>query len=361
MRGIYLNAASVDSGLIATLDDRHMEKLPIVPKTVMGTVLLSDDSWLRIDANYPSQMTVRFNILAEHNSKVIDRVDTPHVRAAEVELRNTVTSYLLRTYPDYFHKKGKVVSSPLTGVAVDIAEAHPMEAVAALQNTDLLLMLPAQRIGVKERGKPQQRVYRLMSGALVTPNGWSLRSHFTEAEPSVLDTEAHDNWQSNKATSLRAARLGKSVMEIHHGIVPHYDRYFKDPVNRMFNAMAPGKGLWRRNWGLPLTDHLFLHADVEPPVSIPEMTPENLLAHGHIRSEHETFIRLPGSKAIVFGVQTYIWPLREVMSNPLMFNALVTAHANLSPEMREYRKEAMAALDVVLANNPKPLSSAAPL
>lgn len=348
MQGIHLDAVPVDRALVAALDAAHMEKLAIVPRTVMGAALGADEPWLRMDAAYPRQMQERFRVLAEHRGKAIDRIDAPHVRAAEVELRNKVVSYLLSHYPEYFQRRGKVVSSPLTGVAVELAEAQPMEAVAALHNCDLLLMLPAERIGPKQKGRARLRVYRLMSGALAAPNGWSLRSHFDEAEPAMGDERAHDAWKERRALSLRNARLGKSVLEIHRGVVPHYDRYFADPVNRLFNVLPPGRGVWRRNWGLPMTDRLFLHADVAPP-PMPEPTPDNMLRHGHVRSEHETFIRLPGSRAIVFGIQTYVWPLREVMANPVAFEALKTGHANLSPEMRAYRAQALAVLDELLS------------
>lgn len=355
MKGIHFNAVPVDEALVKSLNPNHMEQLAVVPKTVMATVLQPGEPWLRMDSNYPSQMTERFNILANHHDKVIAGYTDPYTRAAEIELRNKVVSSLLTEWPQYFNRKGKNVSSPVTGVAVDLAEAHPMDALAVLTNADLLLMLPTQRLGLKS--KQQQRVYRLRSGILAFPNGWSLFSHFNKPEPSALDHEAHDRWKAERDESLRAARMGKSVIEIHRGVVPHFDAYFRDPVNRMFNAMQPGRVVWRRNWGLPISDNLLRHADMEDSRDIHELTPENMLAHGNIRSEHETFLRLPGSKAIVFGIQTYIWPMREVLANPATYEAVTTARANLSPEMFQYREESMKTLDKVLANYPRPVAA----
>lgn len=346
--GIRFDAVATDAALVARLDADHMLKLPVVPATVLGAVLPPDEAWLRMDATYPGQMRERFTILRTHRSKVIDRVDTPQVRAAETELRDRVVAYLLRRHPAYFRQRGSVVSSPLTGVAVDLAEADPMAAVAALHNSDFLLMLPMERSDDGgQHGKPRQRVYRLLSGALLAPNGWSLRSHFDEPQPSALDADAHAAWLQRRAVSLRHARLGKSVQEIHADRVPHYDRHLRDPVHRMFNALRADRVVWRRNWALPMTDALFLHADVAPP-PMPEPTPEQMLRHGFVRSEQQTFLRLAGSRAIVFGVHTYVWPLREVLAHPDTHRALRTAHANLSPEMRDYRATALAALGRLL-------------
>lgn len=356
MRGISFNAVAVDPALQARLNANHIEELAVVPHTVMVTALQPGEKWLRMDANYTSQMQQRFDILQKHLPKVIERVDEPEVQAAERELCARVVDYLVSDWPDFFRRKGNVVSTPLTGVAVDLDVAHPMQALSVLHNTDFLLMMPSERI---ERDGEKQDVYRLKSGALLFPNDWSLRSHFNQPEPDANAAE-HDAWQQEQKSSQTKARLGKSVVEIHRGIVSHYEIYFESKVNRMFNIMAPNRIVWRRNWGLPLTDYLFLHADVPSPAQPPEMSPDNLLQHGHIRSEHETFVRLPESRAIVFGIQTYVWPLRDVMANPIAYAALVTGHANLSEQMRDYRKAGMAALDVVLANRPKPAASAGP-
>lgn len=316
-----------------------MELLAPVPKTIMGQVAQADEPWLRFDANYPAQMRHRFCTLAIRQKYAIDRIKSSEVFAAQVELRDMVVNHVLTQHPDFFERRGKRIINHLTGVGVDLKIAQPMVAISQLTNADMLLMLPSESDG---KGG---HVYRLMSGALLQPNYWSLRSRWSQQAPvSQQDSE-------------RAARLGKSVEEIHRGAVPHFEAHFIDSVNRLFNTLPPGRMFWRRNWGLPLTDQLFLHPDANLP-ELPELTPQSLYTHGHVRSEHETFVRLPQTRAIVFGIQTYVWPVRDMLESPRVFNALATAIDNTSPEMRAYgdRAEKLEALKVLMQQRgtPKP-------
>lgn len=350
-KGIYPNAVPVDQALVDGLRSNHMLDLLPVPKTIMATVLPPHEPWLRVDSTYPSKMRQRFCILAQHYDKVIERVDEPLVRDAEVELRDTVVKYLTTSYPDYFRQRGDVVSSPLIGVAVNLAQAEPMAAVAALSCEDHLLIMAA------EKKDEKLHVYRLKSGALLFPNEWSLRSHFNEPRP---DGDSYA-WELSKQGSEQAARLGRTVAEIHKGIVPHYDKFFVDKVDLMFNTMRAERPIWRRNWAVTLENNLFLHPDVAQP-SLPTLTPESMVEQGVVRSEHEGFLRLPKTQAIVFTINTYMWPLREMLAEPTVFNALATARANMSEEMLDYRSRRRTAgvLDVVLANYPGPAGANRP-
>lgn len=346
MNGIYPNAVSVDEVLVKGLNSSHMLNLLPVPKTIMATVLPPEEPWLRVDSTYPSQMRERFAVLAAHKSKVIDSLeDHPNTFMAEVELRDTVVGYLTTNYPGYFKQRGHIISSPLTGVEVDLHRAEPLMAVAALSKEDHLILLPCEKDG---KG---QDVYRLQAGALLFPNDWSLRSHFAEPEP-IGDKYA---WQLRKDGSAKAARLGRTVAEIHKGIVPHYDEHFVDKVNLMFNTMRPGKAVWRRNWGISLNSALFQHPDIEQP-SLEPLNPVNMVEDGVLRSEHEGFVKLPKSGAIIFSISTYTWPVKEMLAEPTVFNALSTARANMPETMLAYRNRRQMAqvLDVVLASYPRP-------
>ena len=116
--GIQLDAVPVDVEQVRALPGDHMQRLLLPPQTVlMNAYPAGDPSWLRMDSTYPEQMKQRLALLV--------------------------------------------------GVVVDVGPqgAQPMVAVAALATEDFLLMLPA------EADAQGQVSYRLMSGALLFPNG----------------------------------------------------------------------------------------------------------------------------------------------------------------------------------------------
>ena len=340
--GIQLDAVPVDAEQVLALPDDHMQRLLPPPQTVlMNAYPAGDTSWLRIDSTYPEQMRQRLALLATRRTWVVDRLDSEAVLLAETELRDRVVQWLTTEHPRAFTRQGDHVSCHLTGVVVDVGPqgAQPMVAVAALATEDFLLMLPAE-------ADAQGRVgYRLMSGALLFPNGWSLRSCFDRPDPGLQEEPLHAQWERDRQLSRDRARLGRSTREIHHGAVPQYEAHLATSVDRAFHAMRPERVVWRRNWGPHLSPRLFRHADALDVV--PPMTPERLLDHGFIRSEHQTLVKLQRTAAIAFGLKSYLWPMRDMLADPQVRSALEVAAQRTWPETREYmggRHEVLMAL-----------------
>ncbi|WP_151637903.1 heme-dependent oxidative N-demethylase family protein [Noviherbaspirillum aerium] len=335
LHGVYPDRLPVSTELIESLRNDDMERFRAVPHTVMINAWQPGLQWLLLDRTYPAQIRLRHHLLGQRLRHVIDRLPGDTVRQAELELRDEVVAYLLDTYPGYFQRDGDLVLSPLTGLAIDVSPrgADPLVAVALLASEDMLLLLPAQR--------EANAGYILQSGALLFPNGWSLRSQFDKPEPQG-DAAASADWHAQRQRSQRAARLGKSPREIHDGHVRHYMEQFAARVDRFFARMEPGMRTWRRNWGMKPDGELFLHPDViTGPARV--MDADGWAAHGYLRSEQETFAKLPRSGAIVFGIKTYLWKLSDLVSNPVALNALLAASDQLAPAMAEYRAEGLPA------------------
>jgi hypothetical protein len=349
IHGVYSDKLAPDVDLANTLRADDMQRYRVVPKTVMINQWPEDLNWLIVDRTYPGQISRRHELLVAKGEMVIDRLPGGEVRAAEMELRNMVVDYLLQTYPQYFVRDGDLVLSLLTGLAIDIScnGADPLIAIALLATEDMLLLLPEQR------DPKQETVYLLKAGALLFPNDWSLRSHFNRPEPESLHLAALEEWRAAKHTSLKAARLGKTPYEIHDGHVSHYMQHFASRVDLFFARMEPGMRTWRRNWGMRLTDELFLHSDALP-AELPALSPENWAEHGYLRSEHETFTKLPRSLAVVFTIKTYLWKLSELVKDPVALDALVVANDNLAPGMFEYRADSLPTFRQFLASHRPP-------
>jgi hypothetical protein len=335
IHGIYPHQPAA-TDLAKTLRADDMERFSAVPKTVMINQWPDGLDWLIVDRTYPAQIARRHQLLLTRRGMVIDRMPGDDVRAAEIELRDMVADYLPQVYPQYFQRDGNLILSPLTGFAIDVGPegADPLVALALLASEDLLLLLP------EARGPKHETVYVLKSGALLFPNDWSLRSHFDQPEPDRADPAAQEQWRAAQQASLKAARLGKSPNEIHDGHVSHFMQHFASRVDLFFDRMEPGMRTWRRNWGMRMTDELFLHSDL-PAAALPALTPDNWAEHGYLRSEHETFTKLPQSGAVVFSIKTYLWKLSELVKNPVALNALIAADDNLAPTMFEYRADSL--------------------
>lgn len=344
--GVFLDRLARDTDLATTLRDDDMERYPVVPRTVMINQWPDALEWILVDATYPQQIARRLQLLTSHGAMVVDRLPGAQVRAAETELRDMVADYLLATYPRYFRREGDLVLCPLTGIAVDIGPhgADPMVAVALLASEDMLLLLP------EDRGDSGQPHYVLKSGALCFPNDWSLRSHFSIPQPDSAQAAALEAWHAARRKSEKAARLGKSPYEIHDGHVSHYMQNFAARVDLFFSRMEPGMRTWRRNWGMRMSDELFLHSDMLPP-DLPALTASNWEKYGYLRSEHETFTKLPQSQAVVFTIKTFLWKLSDMVNSPAALQALLVANQNLSPTMYEYRADSFPSFREFLARH----------
>ncbi len=236
IHGVYQDRIAQDLELAKTLRTDHMSRFSVVPKTVMINQWPDDLEWVIVDTTYPAQIGRRLELLLARRDMVIDRLPGPDVRAAESELRDMVVDFVLHTYPQYFQRDANLILSPLTGLAIDVGPggADPLVATALLASEDMLLLLP------QTCGADDDAVYLLQAGALLFPNDWSLRSHFNQPEPDMLDSAALERWQAARLKSLKAARMGKSPHQIHDGHVAHYMQHFATRVDMFFCANGTG-------------------------------------------------------------------------------------------------------------------------
>ena len=112
--------------------------------------------------------------------------------------------------------------------------------------------------------------YRLTAAILCFPSRWSL-----------------------------AEKIGHPLTHI-HAPVPDYSDDLARRVNRLFDGVRPGRPLWRANWTVHPTSEL------HQPSGDWRQAEDGPL---HIRVERQTFLRLPRSGAVVFGIRTHIDPL----------------------------------------------------
>lgn len=96
-------------------------------------------------------------------------------------------------------------------------------------------------------------------------------------------------------------KIGQTVDFIHDP-VPEYDSLLSEKVNRFLGGLNSGRVLLRYNWSIQSGNELFWRDDLNPNSAVVDSSSPNL----YWRIERQTFVRLPASKAIVFGIRVFL-------------------------------------------------------
>ncbi|MFM2389923.1 MAG: hypothetical protein RLZZ437_1478 [Pseudomonadota bacterium] len=228
----------------------HMRRMP-------GTLPMDMADWLRVDEAYAAQMALRDQLIAASCAAV--HAVTHQAQAAAAEVLDLVLEHLP---PLGFHVRGNSVTRP-DGAVVVLDRDAPLLTAGRLVQEDLCIM--------QEDGQGEH----LLSGAILCfPAGWTL-----------------------------AEKLGRPMMRIHKPV----EKYTEDVgrrVQRLLDAVQPGRPLWRMNAhhsGAPLFNPL-----KEGHVKDREAAPARATDMPYIRSERQCLIRLPRSGAVLFSIHTYL-------------------------------------------------------
>ena len=255
--------------------------LPFAPwadprsRRLPGILPLPQDDWLRIDEAFAGQMAERDRLIADHPEAV--HALTPAARPAAEELLDHVL-VLLAGAPGY-HVGPEAVTRP-DGIRVDLDHGAPLLTLGRLCQEDFCLMQRGDAHGVDGAGGEH-----LLTGAILCfPASWTL-----------------------------AEKIGRPLTAIHVPVAP-YDADLARRVQRLFDAIRPGQGLWRQN--------ALLYADAALHHPRSEAAPrERPVAEApYLRSERQCLLRLPKTGAVVFSIHTYL--LRTTDLTPEQAQAL---------------------------------------
>lgn len=124
-----------------------------------------------------------------------------------------------------------------------------------------------------------------------------------------------------------AEKIGHPLTAI-HGPVPDYTDDLAKRVNRLFEAVRPEQPLWRANWTVHSSDELH-----QPSGDF--RASEDPAAPLYVRVERQTFMRLPQTRAVVFGIRTFLDPLEAL--SPAQARSLHAAISRFGPDEIDYR------------------------
>jgi hypothetical protein len=98
-------------------------------------------------------------------------------------------------------------------------------------------------------------------------------------------------------------KIGRPLMRIHKPI-PEYDEGVGKRVQRLFDGVQPGMPIWRANSVVHDAPDLF------QPKCEAEVKPYSTNGR-YLRSERQTVLRLPKTRAVLFAIHTSVVPLTD--------------------------------------------------
>lgn len=230
----------------APSDLPHMRRLP-------GTVPLADLPWLMLDEAFAPQMRLRDKLVADRRADVL--TTCPGSENAVDELCAEVLARLART-PGYSVDEGTVRRPDGVQVPRDLSTIRFLGRVV---QEDLCVLQ-----------KDPAGEHVLTAAALCFPAHWTL-----------------------------SEKIGRPLSGIHRPVAS-YDADIARRVQRMFDMIRPGQGLWRFN----------LHGQDSPDLFSPrreaETKPRVALRPRYLRSERQVILRLPRTGAVVFSIHTWL-------------------------------------------------------
>lgn len=250
------NARAFD--LLMRLDsgESGVKKLDVVP--------FPQEEWIQVDAAYDSQIRAKEELYRSRSDDVY-RVDPTAADAA-----HELLSMLVRHMPDRFARLFALtetgITTPRLHYALKDFECDPLKLASLLVQEDLVLMV-----------KARDGRYRLLGGSLAFPSDWSLREKF-----------------------------GLSFAQI-HSPVPLVVRRLGEQGERMLDGVKAGRPLERVNMLIQFDDRLTVFPGGRSDgVTDTPLTFGDFGSRVYLRNERQTFVPLPASGAVVFGIKTAI-------------------------------------------------------
>lgn len=231
----------------------HTTKLP-------GIQPIKLTEWLQVDEVYTEQLLEKQEILN-------NQFDQVHVMADEcIPAAEELLNLIVILLPDLgFIVSGKKVQRP-DGIEVLIDITKPLITLSKLLQEDFLIM-------TEQAGE-----HVLIGGCLCFPASWNLLEKFMKPLTFI------------------------------HVPVPVYDESLAKRVERLLSSVKPETPLMRGNTLRYTNPTLFLPKR--------NSDPERKEIRGDfIRSERQTLVRLPKTKAVVFSIHTYVIKEEDLTSS----------------------------------------------
>ena len=225
-----------------------------------GTRPISPDEWIICEDAFSQQMAMRDELIKTRRDKVLAISEQAY--EAAVELSKMALEFSIKSL-GYQKSNDEVIRPDEVSIKIDLSD--PMEFLGRLVQNDFCIL---QKVGEE---------HVLTAASLCFPASWSLEEKFL-----------------------------KPLIDIHIP-VKEYNEEIAKRVQRLFDGLQVSRPVWRFNALYYEDPHLFQPRSINQPRKKPAPNQVN-----YFRSERQTLIKLPETRAIVFGIHTFVIKIQNL-------------------------------------------------
>ena len=158
--------------------------------------------------------------------------------------------------------------------------------------------------------------YKISSKSVIRPDGcivhldWdqtllTARS-IVQQDLCIMIQSDNEHFLAGAAMCFPASwKLSEKIMQpmsVIHEPVDEFTDNISKRVERMFSMMRPNQDMWRANW------LIYNNPNLHQPRRVSEARSNDTSKEQWVRVERQSFCKLPNTKAIIFGIHTYVVP-----------------------------------------------------
>lgn len=245
------------------------------------------DNFLRIDTATPAHLKLKASLYREHPDLVYSTIGESTNEAC-AELLKTVVEQLTTNFPQIYQLNGHNLTNRVSNQIWNLkGDIPPLALAGQIAPEDFVIMQP----------RATDKLYIMTAASLSFPSNW-----------------------------LLSEKIGKTFVEI-HSPVPLVNEHLAARVNTFLEILKVGSLTQRLNISFELTPDLpqipgyrlnssgllVPYQDSEAQESLSEQDVKNKV---FLRIERQTFIRLPDSEAVVFGIRLSVIPMSDITREP---------------------------------------------
>ncbi|BGP49444.1 hypothetical protein JCM10450v2_005335 [Rhodotorula kratochvilovae] len=251
--------------------------------------------WIEIDSSYEREMEYKASLVRERFDETV--ISLPENDDAAGELLATLVDYLPKRYPTLF--------APLPdGGILNKVFGEPHHACKKLKGTDALVVISRLVQDDFLMGREREDGHVYFVGGIVAV--YSFRY-----------------------------KVGKCMREVHEH-VPQFNEKILVSVERTLKRFKPEEPFERSSW--EIVDDLEMHKHNIATLEDDEKLADDLHPKDYIfRIDHQTFRKLPKSRAIIFGVHPFLRRLETFADLPLVPALLATVHEQGQSDLMRYK------------------------
>jgi dimethylamine monooxygenase subunit A len=264
-------------------------------RMTMGLLPLAAADWIMFDAAFASDVAEKERLLTERHSEVF--AAQPDAVAGSREVLERLAEHLPAQFPDRYRRDGAALIRLHDTRRFDLGASnlHPLDLAGRLVQEDLCLM------------RRREDGHVLVAASLCFPTRWRL-----------------------------ADKLGRPLAPI-HAPVPGFDATLGRPVERFFDRLAPGRAVWRANWGIADDPALFQPSGHFRGEHNAAITATNAGDRLWLRVERQTLTRLPQSGDMLFTIRILQEPIARTTAEPSRAGRLAALIRSMPAELKRYK------------------------